>query len=302
MWCYYPPKATKYLYFKAVFMSMKLKEVRHLLTYSCNLRCRHCYLSAGEHEAKTRPFTQEESDEFYGFFKPEIVSATGGEPLLELGLVKKIAKSTAKYGGAIELVTNGHFITKEIVHELNRLNNKTFYQISLDGLEPYHNYLRGDANAYRDAMNAIDICSKLGRTTKARMTVTNENLVQIPEVIKILDCCQRDNIRLVMRPVIDLGRAKRNELKFGDKPFGELDWYADEAEVIHVETTDNSGKCGCGLDTIAIDPKGDIYPCTYFTFDERYQMGNFFRGFREMGEHKEFQNFRGGCYARQRAK
>jgi MoaA/NifB/PqqE/SkfB family radical SAM enzyme len=282
-------------------VNMKIKEVRHLLTYDCNLRCKHCYLSAGEHNVKTLPFTKEESDDFYGFFNPEVVSATGGEPLLELELVKIIAKSTANYGGGVELVTNGHFITERIVSELNRLNDKTFYQISLDGLEPYHNYIRGNINAYMDAFNAIDICSASGRTTKARMTVTSENADQIPKIIQLLDIYQRDNIHLVMRPVIELGRAKDNDLKFGERSFRDLDSYAELAEFTTVETTDNSGKCGCGIDTIAIDPKGDIYPCTYFTFDDRYRMGNFFSGFREMGEHKEFQNFGGGCYARQRA-
>lgn len=60
-----------------------LNEVRHLVTNNCNLFCKHCYNRAGENNAvKARKYTQEELDKFYHYYKPEVVSATGGEPLL----------------------------------------------------------------------------------------------------------------------------------------------------------------------------------------------------------------------------
>lgn len=279
---------------------MKLNEARHLLTYGCNLRCRHCYLSAGEQSVETVPFSQKEADDFYGYFQPAVVSATGGEPLLEYELVKLLAKSTAKYGGSLELVTNGTLLSEGKVKTLNKLNEKTFYQISLDGNEVYHDTLRGRKGAYESALKAIDLCSSSGRTTKARMTVEKGNFYQVPEVINALDSLGRGNIRLVMRPVVVFGRAARNNLSFGEAPFESLESFRDLAQNIEVETTDNKGKCGCGQDTIAIDPKGDIYPCTYFVFRPEYRMGSFFGDFKEMAEHEEFVNAEGGCYARKR--
>lgn len=278
---------------------MELKEIRHLITYDCILRCLHCYMSAGEHEGvEAMQFSQEEADNFYGFFKPKVVSATGGEPLRELELVRKLARSTAKYGGSLELVTNGLLLTEEIVKELNDLNEKTFYQISLDGTKEYHDFLRNRKGAYEGAKRAIGLASNSGRLTKVRMTVTEGNFGQVPEIINELDGYQKGNISLVMRPVIYSGRAKKNELMFGKKSYKDLDEFAKKAKFVKVETTDNLSKCGCGMDTIAIDPRGDIYPCCYMVFNPNYKMGNMIDNFKSLNEHSEFAKFGGICYAR----
>ena len=290
-------KSNKTIYFfKKSSINMELKEVRHLLTYDCMLRCKHCYLSAGENPVESLDFTQEQSDEFYGHFRPAVVSATGGEPLLKQGLVMKIARSTEAYGGSMELVTNGLLLTEKLVKELGETNGRTFYQISLDGNRKYHDMLRNWNGAYDGAMKAIGIASESGALTKVRMTVTEENFQQIPEVISSLDAYGRENILLVMRPVVTRGRALANGLKFGGADFSELDGFG--ARHISVETTDNKGKCGCGVDTVAVDPKGDIYPCTYFASNPKYLMGNITGQFRGLSEHAEFAGFRGTCYAR----
>ncbi|MBI4447804.1 radical SAM protein [Candidatus Woesearchaeota archaeon] len=277
---------------------MELKEVRHLITYDCPLRCLHCYMSAGEQQIKATQFTQEQADAFYSFFKPKVVSATGGEPLLEPALINILAKSTAKIGSALELVTNGLLLTEGFVKELNNLNKNTFYQISLDGTEAYHNKLRQSNKAYKGAIKAIDMCSASGRLTKARITITQDNYGQLPEVIKLLDEYKRDNIKLVMRPVIDSGRAKINGIKTASPTFNGLEKFEKLAQTIKVETTDNIGKCGCGIDTISIDPTGDIYPCCYSVYNPQHKMGNIFMDFQKLKENPDFSNFRGNCYAR----
>jgi sulfatase maturation enzyme AslB (radical SAM superfamily) len=255
-------------------------------------------MSAGEHtEIKSFKFTQEQADKFYGLFQPEVVSATGGEPLLEYGLVKILAKSTAKYGGALELVTNGLLLAQDKIEELNSLNDKLFYQISLDGTSTYHNDLRQNANAYSAAIKAIELCAKTNRLVKVRMTVTPQNQEQVLGVIKTLEDYKSSNINLVMRPVISSGRAKTNGLSFGED-FNGLPSYTGLTDFIKVETTDNNGKCGCGFNTIAIDPLGEIFPCCYMVFKPEYKMGNFLDNFENLSQNQEFAKFSGTCYAR----
>ncbi len=282
-------------------MIEKLKEVRHLITYDCPLRCLHCYMSAGEHnKIKSLKFSQEQADKFYGFFKPEVVSATGGEPLLEYELVKILAKATERYGGALELVTNGLLLTENKVQELNGLNTKLFYQISLDGNESYHNNLRQNDLAYESAINAIELSSQTGRKVKVRMTVMPDNLSQIPDVIKKLDSYQKENISLVMRPVIGSGRAKENGLGFNEDFSKKISINEGQSKYVKVETTDNRGKCGCGADTLAINPLGEIFPCCYMVFNPEYRMGNFLENFQNIQRNADFENFTGTCYARHR--
>jgi len=241
-------------------------------------------------------FTQKELDAFYLHFQPDVVSATGGEPLLQPVMVEKLARSVSRYGGALELVTNGFFITENTVARLNNINPKTFYQISLDGDKPYHDYLRNHPQAFEMAIQAIKIASASGAVTKARFTATNGNLSTLPTVIRILDDLGDPSIKLVIRPILSKGRGLDNELTV-DKDFEYFDQFADMAEMIEVETTDNTGKCGCGVDTVAIDPLGDIYPCTYFTRNPEYKMGHL-KDFSDMTEHKDFKKFNGACYAR----
>jgi radical SAM protein with 4Fe4S-binding SPASM domain len=271
-----------------------INEVRHLLTYDCVLRCTHCYLSAGDHkEVKAKKFTQEDADKFYHFFKPESVSATGGEPLLEPDLVRILAKSTAAYGGALELVTNGILLTKEFVEEITKINPNSFYQISLDGDEAYHDKLRNSKGSYAAAIKAIDLTSGLGRETKARMTVTPENYWCIPKVIETLDNLGRKNIKLVMRAALNVGRARDNSLSFRDDLVDELKKFKSLAKNISVSITDRCGYC---LDSIAVDPVGDIFPCCYFVFNPEYKMGNISDP-NKLITHSDFTNFKGKCFA-----
>lgn len=271
-----------------------VREVRHLLTYDCILRCKHCYLSAGEHpEVKERLFDQYEADRFYGFFKPESVSATGGEPLLRKDLVRILAKTTANYGGALELVTNGILLDAPFVRELTQLNPNSFYQISLDGSEEFHDALRMKKGAYKSAINAIDLVSQMGRIVKARMTVMPENYAQIPSMIETLDSLKNTNIKLVLRAALNTGRAETNSLGFGEDKIKELREFCNLPKFIKVSVTDRCGYC---LDSITVDPAGDVYSCCYFVFDPTHKMGNMFNP-AELKANREFVNFTGKCIA-----
>lgn len=219
--------------------------MRHLLTYECNLRCTHCYLSAGNgndsfkinFDAQKHSF--ESLHAFYSFFKPDIVSATGGEPLIEQSTVFKLAVITNRYGGALELVTNGFYLNQTIIDSLREMNPRTFYQISLDGHEDEHNKIRQNKYAFAAAIKAIRLASSSGARTKVRLTATDDNFDQIPTVIRELEHLKTSNIELVIRPVVSSGRAKTNNLVFTHN-FEELDEFAKNS-VLKIETTDNVG-------------------------------------------------------------
>ena len=279
---------------------MQLKEVRHILTTSCNLRCKHCYMSAGDNSCSQVSFSQDEFNRFYAYFRPDVVSATGGEPLLFQEDVLKVAKAVGNYDGAVEVVTNGLLLEEYFIDELKEVCPNVFFQISLDGCKFYHNYLRGNSEAYGGAMAAINMITTKGIRLKVRMTVSDENVDQVPSVIHILDVVNLWNdtpISLILRPVVDQGRASDNEMK-ASFHYKMLDRYQLLPNRITVETTDNVGKCGCGVDTIAIDPKGDIYPCTYFIDKPKHKMGNITDDFEDISENEEFKNYEGACYAR----
>jgi len=277
---------------------MILKEVRHLITYDCNLRCKHCYLQAWERNlnAEVPDFTQETLDEFYWFYKPETTSATWWEPLLRPEFVYRLAKATANYWWKIELVTNWFFLNEDVFEKIMNINPGTFFQISLDGTEKEHNTMRWNDIAYKKALEAINLTSSRGARTKVRFTATNDNINTLDNLVKVLESYNRDNIELIIRPVLLEWRAATNNLWKLDE-----DWLQKLRNLswnIIIETTDNAWRCWCWIDTIAINPLWDIYPCTYFTEKLWYKMWNITDKVWKLEEHLEFKKFNWTCYAR----
>ena len=274
----------------------KLDEVRHIITMHCNLECLHCYLNGGgDNNSKEQNIIDEDVlKRFYMKYKPNVVSATGGEPLLNKKMVKLLGKIINNYGGTLEIVTNGTLIDEKFVEEMQKIIPNTFYQISLDGMENYHNYLRNSDSAFERAIRGIKIISSKKIRLKVRFTATDENFEDLPEIIKLLDSFQNENIELVIRPVVSCGRANNNNLLFSKdySIFNSLN-----SKIIKISTTDNSGKCGCGVNTVAINDQGNIYPCNYTIGNDYYLMGSIYDDV-SLFEDEEFKNFKGNCYAR----
>lgn len=274
-----------------------LNEVRHLVTSQCNLFCEHCYNRAGENKGEVaRKYTQEEIDAFYHYYKPEVVSATGGEPLLEVPTVKQIARSIAEYGGELELVTNAFLLTDELLEELRAINPNLSCQISLDGLEDYHNRVRGSKQAYARALNGIKMCLQKGIPVKPRLTLTSENYDETFDVIELLNSISKpeDEIKLVIRPVVNFGRARDNGIISVPQSEAELkELFNVVSEHVPVGVTERCGYC---TNSLAIDYKGDMYECCYLIPNPAYFIGNITDDQKTLTRNAEFMNHKGKCY------
>ena len=134
-----------------------LKSVALEVTNRCDLRCLHCYARAGESPAaKDLSFKQIKTfaDSLRQTFGSDLhVCLTGGEPLLRGDLIE-IMDYLKLQGFKVSLATSGVQMTKEMASALAaRLSG---ISISLDGLEPAHNFLRG-APVFTNAVDAIQM-------------------------------------------------------------------------------------------------------------------------------------------------
>lgn len=274
-----------------------LKEVRHLVTNNCNYRCKHCYNSAGSNpNSKARKYTQEEIDAFYHYYKPEVVSATGGEPLLEYDTVKQIARSLASYGAELELVTNAYFLTDEKLDELREINPNLSCQISLDGLKETHNEVRGNELAFERAVNGITMCLDRDIPVKARLTLTRDNYEETYRVIEFLNEISDydSSIRLIVRPVVNFGRAKDNSIISVPQTESELkELFNSASDHVKVGVTE---RCGFCTNSLAVDYLGDMYECCYLIGNPKYFIGNISDDQKKLTRNKEFMDHRGKCY------
>lgn len=276
---------------------IELKEVRHLVTCQCNLKCQHCYNRAGANPTlKSRHYTQEEIDAFYNYYKPEVVSATGGEPLLEFETVKQIARSLASYGGELELVTNAYLLTNEKLNELLAINDKISCQISIDGLEEMHNKIRGNSKAFEKAIFGIKLCLEKGIPVKPRLTLTKENFEETFKVIELLNKISKkeDKIKLIVRPVVNFGRAKDNKIVSVPQTESMLkEMFNAVSDHVPVSVTERCGYC---TNSLAIDYKGDMYECCYLIGNPKFLIGNISDNQDTIERNPEFINHKGKCY------
>jgi len=124
------------------------------ITEQCNLRCTYCCYS-GLYNAKrthsSKHLNNADIDDIYTFIrsittkKPIRIAFYGGEPILQLNLIKyAVTKGKSLFGSDItfSLSTNGTTLTPSIIEWL--IQEKIEIAISIDGVGKYHDRCRKD--------------------------------------------------------------------------------------------------------------------------------------------------------------
>ncbi len=266
------------------------------VTYKCNLRCKHCYSTAG------KPW-KDELNEKEAMKALKIladagvtsIAFSGGEPLLRRDFFD-LAKTASDYGMYVSLATNGTLLTVENVRKLKELGIG-YVQISLDGTKKTHEEFRGIPGIYEKVIEGIKNCIKEGLVTCISTTATKINY---HDVLKVMDLAEELGVQWFMLynfiPVgrgsfeIDLDPEEREELlrelwnrlkRTGINFMSTAPYYArialqEESNIIpthfynpHLEgklktLSEFIGGCGCGRFYIAMRANGDIEPCVFF--------------------------------------
>ncbi len=175
------------------------------ITYACNLRCKHCYATAGK--PLEDELTTEEALETIDKFDKlgvTIISFSGGEPLVRKDILE-LASYAAEKGIYIALATNGTLITEERAKQLKE-NGVSYLQISLDGTQATHDSFRGIKGCWAKTIEGIKNAVRQGFFVNVSMTVTKLNLHEVPQVIEL---CRRLGVDWFMHyNFVPTGRGK----------------------------------------------------------------------------------------------
>ena len=174
-------------------------------TRRCNLRCVHCYSSAGNVDSPEVLNTEEGKALIRDLadFGVPVVLFSGGEPLLREDIFD-LADFAREQGTRTVLSTNGTLITKEVAE---RIRNVGFAEagISLDGIGEKNDRFRGKNGAYEAALQGIRNCVALGQRVSLRFTITRSNYSEIPA---IFDLVERESVeRVCFYHLAYVGRA-----------------------------------------------------------------------------------------------
>jgi len=280
------------------------------VAHDCNLNCRYCFASQGNFNGdkllmdcntayRAVDFLIEKSK---GRRNIEI-DFFGGEPLMNLDVVKKTVDYARKKAGAsnktvkFTLTTNALALDRSTIEYLDE--NMYNVVLSLDGRREVNDRMR----CFRDgsgSYNAITgnirrfVQRRRDKSYYVRGTFTRENLDFCRDVLHMAGLGFKE---VSVEPVVctpeEPYSIKEQDL---DRILNEYDRLFDEClkrkgtreefNFYHFNVNLYNGPCavkrlsGCGAGNqyLAVTPEGDIYPCHQFVGNKSFLMGSVFDG------------------------
>lgn len=244
------------------------------LTHKCPLKCKHCYIDAGNGES----IETEKIMNIIGQCKAmgiDNIQLTGGEPLVHPDFFD-ILDVGLDNGITMHISTSGYIINEHIKEKFRKYknNSKIVIQISIDGKRETHEKFRGVEGCYDRTMEFIHMVLELGIKLAVGTCISDQPY----EELKQLSIMLRDMGISMHRysPISNRGRAEDNlqcntaadikqikgYIKMLDKELSN-----DKFRVFYFEEGETGmdlrykHNCGLGQTIVKIDPYGIMYPC-----------------------------------------
>ena len=265
---------------KADFMFVSI-----FTTLACNYSCVYCFEK--EKLCQNDFMTTETADEIISFIKrrysdhkfskPLKIKLFGGEPLLNMDIIRYISKelisNNIKFSA--KLYTNGRLLTKDLALELKELGVTDDVVIPIDGLAPTYAKLKGctEDDFYRTVQNIKDtedilriiIHFNVSETTKADVEPLMELLrdeYKIKSNIKAVNIAPQNTDKVTDENSISIEDFhKAYDILMQGKATGIKRTYGCEAR--HPEY-------------YVVGTKGELYICEHLVGQEQYIVGNIY--------------------------
>jgi radical SAM protein with 4Fe4S-binding SPASM domain len=234
---------------KAPEPSLRYLELQ--ITDSCNLKCRHCYIGKSGRNELTLDQVGKVLREFEDMQGLRVL-ITGGEPLVH-GKFREINEMLPDFLIRKVLFTNGILLKKEVLKALK----VDEIQVSLDGLEPAHDAIRG-SGAFKSSLNAMKHALDAGFDVSVSTMVHKYNRADFDDMEQLF---KKMGVKdwTVDVPCL-IGRLKENEdLYVSPEESGKYLGYG-YGTGLHSSTQGY----GCGLHLMAVMADGSIAKCSFY--------------------------------------
>lgn len=280
------------------------------VAHDCNLACKYCFAGKGEYDGPKGLMSFETGKRALDFLIEQSgtrrnleVDFFGGEPLLNWEVCKKLVA----YGREQEkkhnknfrftLTTNGLLINDDVIDFCNK--EMANVVLSLDGRKITNDAMRVSANGTGSYDLIIDKFKKLAKARNQRDyymrgTYTHNNLDFASDIIHMADLGFKE---LSIEPVVS-DPSEPYALKNEDLPVLKEQYQILADEMLrryrkgdgftfyHYMIDLDAGPCivkrvsGCGVGTeyLAVTPSGELYPCHQFVGDEKFLLGDIWKG------------------------
>ena len=290
--------------------SDKLKALCLHICHDCNMRCGYCFASEGTYKGERQMMSFEVAKAAIDFLiansgKRTILEADffGGEPLMNLGVVKKTVEYAREQGEIhgktflFTLTTNGVLLNEQTAKWLNE--NMENVVLSVDGRKEVNDAVRKTVNGKGSYDVIIDNIKRFvkmrgDKSYYVRGTFTNKNPDFGNDILFLADEGFKE---ISVEPVVlpenhplaipkealpgireEYRRLSKEYLKRKKEGRGFNFFHF----VIDIEggpcLSKRVNACGAGNEYLSVTPTGDLYPCHQFTDNPKFYMGNVFEG------------------------
>ena len=290
------------------------------IAHTCNLNCSYCFASQGKYHGERALMSFDVGKRALDFLVENSgtrrnleVDFFGGEPLMNFDVVKQLvqyARSIEKEKGKnfrFTLTTNGVLVDDDVIDFANREMSNVV--LSLDGRKEVHDRYRVDYAGNGSWEKIVPKFQKFvearnGKNYYMRGTFTHANPDFLEDIKTMLDlgfselsmepvvaaaddpaALTEEDKDIVMKQYEELAKLMVERDKNG-KPFTFYHYMIDlkGGPCIYKRI---SG-CGSGTEYMAVTPWGDLYPCHQFVGDERFRLGDIWKGVQNTGVQNEF--------------
>lgn len=273
-----------------------------LVSERCNMGCLYCQANSS---AEKKDMLEEVAEatikrSFELPYQMIIFEISGGEPLINFGLVSRIVESIEINASAtgriviINVVSNGTLITPDVAKFIRDHNIKL--TLSLDGPEGIHELSRplaGEKPSWGMQQRGLDILTKNEVPFSVVLTVNSRNHIYADEIVHFLGGLAARSVK--MNPVLRIGRAaNQNAITISNKDYlvfmkammnSIMNGNTVVREFIISEMVNRlitrfrdyrcmRTNCNAGITYFVIDPKGRVFPCAAMTEFPHTELGN----------------------------
>ncbi len=238
------------------------------LTRKCNLRCTHCYVSAGnalDQELDTRDWI-DIIDQFSAMNAGDVVTFSGGEPLVHPQF-DDIARQVKQAGHKVYLLTNGIAVDRERAQSLVGVVDTV--QLSLEGTNPdTHDFIRGNGS-YQRAINGLKSLLDCKFPVEVVFVVLPGNVTDLRDNLgDFVEGFGTSNLTVALGVVNFVGRAEDGLEDPPESLVGHVvDAYPDVQWLRRGSWVSNRIVRGCPLaNSVVIDADGRITTCPYLHY------------------------------------
>lgn len=179
------------------------------ITGRCNCKCKHCYMSAND--AKYGELSKEEIFSIIDQMKEcgiYSVQITGGECLVRRDFFEIVDKFIENDIYISRIYSNGLLVNQQLLDEFKSRNLYPTFDMSFDGVDGWHNWLRGLDYAFDRVDSAFKLCRDNGFKTASEMCIHQKNKHLLRETINYLASVGCRAVKTC--PVTDVGEWHKN--------------------------------------------------------------------------------------------